>query len=514
MPPRLIILLLLFAVILTTQAAESSPRSSPHVVLVGDSTVAANGGWGPAFQLFLTGGATGANAARAGRSSKSFLAEGHWATALALKGDYYLIQFGHNDQPGKGPERETDPSTTFAANLTRYVEEVRANGGIPVLVTPLTRRKFSKTDPRRIGSDLGPYAEAMKRVAAEQKVPCIDLHARSIALCEQLGPEGTAKLNPVRPDGSTDTTHLGASGGMVFARLVAEELGRVVPALAPYLHEPTPVTQSTVRAMTFISDRTYGSVDGEDLRLDAAVPAGGGTFPIVILIHGGGWTGGSKEGDIASLMEPLTVGGFTCFAINYRLAPAHRWPACLDDVLAAVRWVKANAAEFKGDPSRIALLGYSAGGHLACFAATVVDDSAKVQAVVGLAPLTDFIQELPKRGNILGRAQRGLLNRAAELTPESVGLLQALSPVNHLRPGLPPFLLMHGDADGSVPYEQSVTFQSRLQAQGVHCDLVTLPGAPHRLAEWPKFKPDFEQRLLDWLHEALVAQPDRSAGSN
>ncbi len=113
-----------------SDAAEppSRPHAAPLIVLVGDSTVAPNGGWGPAFQEFLTGGASCANAARAGRSSKSYLDEGHWAPALALKGDYYLIQFGHNDQPGKGPERETEPATTYSANLARYVDEVRAGG--------------------------------------------------------------------------------------------------------------------------------------------------------------------------------------------------------------------------------------------------------------------------------------------------------------------------------------------------------------------------------------------------
>jgi len=200
----------------------------------------------------------------------------------------------------------------------------------------------------------------------------------------------------------------------------------------------------------------------------------------------------------------LTEARFTWFSINYRLAPQHRWPACLDDVLTAIRWVKTNAANYKGDPAHIALIGYSAGGQLACYAATVVDDTVRVQAVVGFAPLTDFVQELPMRGNTLGSAQRGLLNRPEELTPESLGLLRALSPVNHVRPGLPPFLLLHGDADESVPYEQSLTFQARLQTNGVRCDLITLPGAPHRLSDWNKFQPDHGARTMAWLREVLA----------
>lgn len=247
----------------------------------------------------------------------------------------------------------------------------------------------------------------------------------------------------------------------------------------------------------------YGNTGGEAQLLDVQAPTTPGSYPVVILVHGGGWTGGDKTGDTALLVEPLTAAGFVCVSINYRLAPQHRWPAGRDDVLAAIRWVKAHAGDYHGDPSRVALLGYSAGGQLACFAATVVDDSARVQAIVGFAPLTDFVQELPKRGNILGRAQQGLLNRPAALTPESVGMLAALSPINHVRPGLPPFLLLHGDADQSVPYEQSQIFHARLRAVDVPCELITLPDGPHRLSEWSKFLPEFETRLIDWLHATL-----------
>jgi acetyl esterase/lipase len=262
-----------------------------------------------------------------------------------------------------------------------------------------------------------------------------------------------------------------------------------------------PATRETAR------DIVYSEAGGDTLRLDAAVPAGAGPFPIAILIHGGGWTGGDKAGDIALLLAPLAAANFACVSINYRLAPQHRWPACVDDVLAAIRWIKKHAPEYKGDAGRIVLIGYSAGGHLASFAVTVVDDSARVQAVVGLAPLTDFEQELPKRSNVLGRAQQGLLNRPAELTPESLGLLRAISPVNHLRPGLPPFLLLHGDADQSVPFEQSVAFQSKLRGHGVRCDLLRLPGAPHRLSDWDKFLPDYRDRLVSWLREVLPPSP-------
>ena len=208
---------------------------------MGDSTVADGSGWGRGFRKFLTTDAECINAALNGRSSKSFRDEGHWEPALALKGDYYLIQFGHNDQPGKGPKRETDPKTTFAQNMARYVDEVRAIGAQPVLVTSLTRRIFDPAHPGKIRSTLVPYVEAVKAVAAEKHVPLIDLHARSIEYCERLGPVKTAKLNPISKAGIPDTTHLDAAGSVIFAGIVVEELRRVVPALAPALRtEPAP----------------------------------------------------------------------------------------------------------------------------------------------------------------------------------------------------------------------------------------------------------------------------------
>lgn len=231
--------ILLLALLPGLAGAADAPAHPPHIVLVGDSTVTDKSGWGLGFRQFVTDGATVTNAAQSGRSSKSYRDEGHWDRAIALKGDYYLIQFGHNDQPGKGPARETDPATTFPTNLARYVDEVRAIGATPVLVTSLTRRNFSPTHPDRIDSTLTPYVEAVKKLAAEKNVPLIDLHGASLALCEKLGPAETAKLNPPKPDGTSDTTHLDAAGSVVFARLVAGDLRRVVPGLAGHLSAGT-----------------------------------------------------------------------------------------------------------------------------------------------------------------------------------------------------------------------------------------------------------------------------------
>ena len=250
---------------------------------------------------------------------------------------------------------------------------------------------------------------------------------------------------------------------------------------------------------------SYGQSDGEELLLDIHVPDGEGLFPVAIYVHGGAGLGEIRPIRMMhqcwSCWQKQSLPG--SLLINYRLAPEHRWPACQNDVQAAIRWVKANAEKYKGDASRIVLVGYSAGGQLATYAATVVDESINVQAVIGCAPLTDFVQELPKRGNILGSAQRGLLNRPQELTMESLGMLKALSPVNYIRPGLPPFLLIHGDADRSVPYEQSLIFQTKMRTNGDRCDLITIPGAPHRIADWSKYRPDYGDEIISRLNEIL-----------
>src|ERR1017187_2947109 len=234
------VVLLAGASIICAQTATNVSAKKIRVVLVGDSTVNDGGGWGYGFKQFLTGDVECINTAANGRSSKSFIAEGKWKTALDLKGDYYLIQFGHNDEPGKGPDRETDPATTYTQHLARYVDEARAIGAKPVLVTSLTRRIFDKSSSGKLVPSLVPYVEAMKKLAAEKNVPLVDLHARSVEYCEKIGPAETAKLNPVA-NGKPDTTHLNAEARVVFARLVAEDLCKAAPELAPHmLAEPNP----------------------------------------------------------------------------------------------------------------------------------------------------------------------------------------------------------------------------------------------------------------------------------
>jgi lysophospholipase L1-like esterase len=280
----LVVALLATPVAATAQTpAQPSPFKAVKIVLVGDSTTAVQGGWGPSFcGRHVTSFAACINLARGGRSSGSYRAEGSWALALDEIGSggfmdtYVLIQFGHNDQPGK-PGRSTDLATEFPVNMARYVEEVRAARGKPVLVTPLTRRQFKDG---RLLDDLGPWALAVRKVAAETGAPLVDLHADSFAAVQAMGaaeatrfaqkppsPEvlaaartgttiaanpapikaSTATPAPAQPQDNAavepmgqaklafDYTHLGSAGADYFSGLVANDLAKAVPTLRRYL---------------------------------------------------------------------------------------------------------------------------------------------------------------------------------------------------------------------------------------------------------------------------------------
>lgn len=188
------------AILLAAGAAAQQPvepiRAS-KIILVGDSTTAVIGGWGPSFCAnHVTSAAACVNLGRGGRSSGSYRAEGSWEIALAeMKTPGYsdiwvVIQFGHNDQPGK-PGRSTDLETEFPANLRRFVAEARAAGAKPVLLTPLTRRIFVAGT---LTNDLEPWAEAVRRVAAETGAPLVDLNALSTKAVQAMGPTLAARF--------------------------------------------------------------------------------------------------------------------------------------------------------------------------------------------------------------------------------------------------------------------------------------------------------------------------------
>jgi lysophospholipase L1-like esterase len=256
-----------------------APIRASKIILVGDSTVAIQSGWGSSFCAeHVTSSAACVNLARGGRSSASYRAEGSWALALAearvpgYAATWILIQFGHNDQPGK-PGRSTDLATEFPANLRRYVAEARAVGAQPVLVTPLTRRMFKDG---KLRMDLEPWAAATRAVGAELKVPVLDLFADSTAAVQTMGPTAANAFAQKPPSvavaaaaerGTTiaantdeneqptqagapgaeefpgmaqaklsfDYTHLGRPGSDYFAAMITRELAREIPGMRALL---------------------------------------------------------------------------------------------------------------------------------------------------------------------------------------------------------------------------------------------------------------------------------------
>lgn len=252
------------------------------------------------------------------------------------------------------------------------------------------------------------------------------------------------------------------------------------------------------------NDIEYARVGDVPLLLNASVPAGEGPFPIVVFVHGGGWGSGDRVNDIKTFAASLDAANFVTLSIEYRLAPANRWPACLDDVRTALRWAREHAAEVKGDPGRIAIMGYSAGGQLALLAGST-GDGPPVRAIVGLAPPSDFEQDLAARGG-LSKALQDLLNRPKEPDDAAIAQLRQIGPIHHVKPGLPPFLIMQGDADKTVPPPQSIAFQAKCREVGVPCELILIPGAGHRLREWKEGDPAYQQKLIAWLKDKLAPQ--------
>lgn len=234
-------LLLAAGVAVAARSSAAGAANGPlRMAIVGDSTVCAypadrpERGWGQFIEeRFATGTVTVINLAASGRSTKTFINEGRWGKTLAEKPDVVLIQFGHNDSHAPERPESTEAATTYTDYLRRYVDESRAGGAVPVLVTPMVRRTFDAAG--NLTDILQPYADAMKAVAVEKKVAVIDLHATSRRLVEQLGPEKAAEMANKKGDG----THFNEKGARAMADLVMRELPAAVPQLKPLLR-PVP----------------------------------------------------------------------------------------------------------------------------------------------------------------------------------------------------------------------------------------------------------------------------------
>ncbi|MGZ4779620.1 MAG: alpha/beta hydrolase fold domain-containing protein [Thermoanaerobaculia bacterium] len=293
-------------------------------------------------------------------------------------------------------------------------------------------------------------------------------------------------------------------------RIVLLSLALAAPALAGY--PPTPGTGT----FTTIEGLEYARIGNDPLLLDLRVPDGAGPFPVIVYLHSGAWITGDRTGGPAIRQAAR---GYAVASIDYPLAPRYIWPSQLEAAKAAVRWVRANAARFNLDSSRIGAFGTSAGGHIAAMLGTTAGRpefeglalgnpqfSSAVKAVVDYYGPTDLLkmdeQKLPCYGNLSANSPfmpPSLLmgcpiQQCTEKTATS-------NPINYVTSDAPPFLIMQGLLDCLTPWKQSQMLYDALRANGVNATLYLLPTAQHADSQFDEQK--YKQIVSDFFDQNL-----------
>jgi acetyl esterase len=263
-------------------------------------------------------------------------------------------------------------------------------------------------------------------------------------------------------------------------------------------------------------DVEYGRPGGKPLLLDLHVPDGAGPFPAAILVHGGGFDEGSKSTNVRPLFEPLAGADWAWFSIDYRLAPEFQFPQASDDLFNAIRWVKAHAAEYHVDASKIVLIGESAGGLLVNYAGTHETPDTRVAAVVDIYGAVDYVKLAELRRDHPERFNMTSINRhagngggihffgAERLDEAGIAKLRAIAPIAAVHKGMPPFLCIHGDRDDQVDYGQSLDMCNAMRKVGAACELITVEGGGHGMGSWqaPQMQ-HWKPEMLSWLKKTL-----------
>ncbi len=253
-----------------------------------------------------------------------------------------------------------------------------------------------------------------------------------------------------------------------------------------------------------LRDLEYARPDGKPQLLDLYLPEKAGpSLPVIVWVHGGGWNAGSKDRCPGLWLVPA---GYAVASINYRLSTEAQWPAQINDCHAAVRWLRANAANYNFDSARVAAWGGSAGGHLVALMGTLDAPSAeRVQAVVDWYGPSDLLTMPPNvlsekrtRGDLAKANGAQLLGGIVMDRPDQA---KSASAIYHASKDDPPFLLMHGDADPQVPLEQSQRLYEALKNNGVPATLHILKGAGHG---GPQFStPEAQQMIREFFGKHL-----------
>lgn len=258
----------------------------------------------------------------------------------------------------------------------------------------------------------------------------------------------------------------------------------------------------------------YAEVHGVGLVLDTFVPTGQKNGHGIIDVASGAWhsdRGKIRDHERAQVFRTMCARGFTVFAVRPGSITKFSAPEMVDHVNRAIRWVKEHADQYGVDPNELGLMGASAGGHVASLAAVTAEDSTRVGAVAVFFPPTDLLdyggQRLDRAAEgEMGRIVRALAFPAGESdgkTQEEVAeSLEAISPARLVTLDAPPFLLIHGDADTSVPLQQSEAMVAALEKEGVSAELIVKPGGTH---PWPTIHEEVAV-MADWFLERLVEE--------
>jgi acetyl esterase/lipase len=214
--------------------------------------------------------------------------------------------------------------------------------------------------------------------------------------------------------------------------------------------------------------------------MDVYFPESGGPWPALVYVHGGGWMHGDKA-EAGMFARLMTSQGYLVVSINYRLYPPAIFPAMIQDVKCAVRFLRANAGQYHLDPNRVGAVGVSAGGHLVALLGTTdpsagwdmgehLEQSSRVQAVIAMAGVMDLSRSFPNADiEAMKRIGFGEYNVAEA------------SPITHVTPDDPPFLLIHGERDELVPVEQSQLMYEQLLRANVPVQIIVVQNAGHSM---------------------------------
>lgn len=253
----------------------------------------------------------------------------------------------------------------------------------------------------------------------------------------------------------------------------------------------------------------YGRGGGAELKLDLAMPkAGDGPFPAIVFLHGRGWREGDRQ-EMNHFIEGVARMGYVGVTVEYRLVPLARFPAPVEDCKAAVRWLRANAGEYRIRPERIGVVGFSAGGHLACMLGVTgekdglegtggnPDQPSRVQAVASFFGPTDFsTRDWPR-----DLEREVIVPFLGASFADKSDVYQRASPITYVTKDAPPFLLFHGTEDELVPVDQSKRLAQKLKSFGVPVQLVLLEGEHHGFTDAKN--QESMKKMMDFLAERL-----------